>query len=73
MHIEPVEAASLENRRWKWFGHCLRQDNTRICAKSLELEVPKWVRVLSQSRWDFLLGISNVFLLQYRETTWEYS
>ena len=29
----------LENKRLKWFGHCLRRDPTHICAKPLRLEV----------------------------------
>ena len=37
-HVKPVET-SLENRRLKWFGHCLRQEPNHICAKRLRLEV----------------------------------
>ena len=37
-HIKPVETF-LENKRLKWFGHCLRREPSHICAKSLRLEV----------------------------------
>ena len=37
-HIKPVETF-LENRRIKWFGHCMRREHNHICAKSLRLEV----------------------------------
>ena len=37
-HVKPV-AAFLENKRLKWFGHCLRRERNHICAKSLRLEV----------------------------------
>ena len=33
-HIKPVEMF-LENKRLKWFGHCLRRERNHICAKSL--------------------------------------
>ena len=33
-HVKPVETF-LENKRQKWFGHCLRRERNRICAKSL--------------------------------------
>ena len=32
-------ATFLENKRRKWFGHCLRRERNHICAKSLRLEV----------------------------------
>ena len=37
-HVRPVETL-LENKRLKWFGHCLRREPNHICAKSLRLEV----------------------------------
>ena len=37
-HVKPVETF-LENKRLKWFGHCLRREPNHICAKSLRLEV----------------------------------
>ena len=37
-HVKPVETF-LENKRLKWFGHCLRREPNHICAKSLILEV----------------------------------
>ena len=37
-HIKYVETF-LENKRLKWFGHCLRRDRNHICAKALLLEV----------------------------------
>ena len=36
-HLKPVETF-LENKRLKWFGHCLRREPNQICAKSLRLE-----------------------------------
>ena len=30
--VKPVETF-LENKRLKWFGHCLRRERNRICAK----------------------------------------
>ena len=39
VYIKPVETF-LENKRLKWFGHCLRREPKHICAKSLRLEVP---------------------------------
>ena len=36
--VKPVETF-LENKRLKWFGHCLRRERNHICAKSLRLEV----------------------------------
>ena len=36
--VKPVETF-LENKRLKWFGHCLRRECNHICAKSLRLEV----------------------------------
>ena len=36
--VTPVEIF-LENKRPKWFGHCLRRERNHICAKSLRLEV----------------------------------
>ena len=36
--VKPVETF-LENKRLKWFGHCLRGERNHICAKSLRLEV----------------------------------
>ncbi len=36
--VQPVENL-LENKRLKWFGHCLRRERNHICAKSLRLEV----------------------------------
>ena len=38
IHVKPVEIF-LENKRLKWFGHCLRREPNHICAKSLRLEV----------------------------------
>ena len=38
VHVKPV-ATFLENKRLKWFGHCLRLERNHICAKSLRLEV----------------------------------
>ena len=32
--VKPVETF-LENKRLKWFGHCLRRERNHICAKSL--------------------------------------
>ena len=32
-HVETF----LENKRLKWFGHCLRRERNHICAKSLRL------------------------------------
>ena len=37
-HVKPVETF-LENKRLKWFWHCLRRETNHICAKSLRLEV----------------------------------
>ena len=37
-HINHVETF-LENKRLKWYGHCLRREPNHICAKSLRLEV----------------------------------
>ena len=37
-HVKPV-ATFLENKRLKWFGHCLRRERNHICAKSLRLVV----------------------------------
>ena len=37
-HVKHVEMF-LENKRLKWFGHCLRRERNHICAKSLRLEV----------------------------------
>ena len=37
-HVKHVETF-LENKRLKWFGHCLRREPNHICAKSLSLEV----------------------------------
>ena len=34
-HVKPF----LENKRLKWFGHCLRREPNDICAKSLRLQV----------------------------------
>ena len=36
--VKPIETF-LENKRLKWFGHCLRRERNYICAKSLRLEV----------------------------------
>ena len=36
--VKPVETF-LENKRLKWFGHCLRRERNPICTKSLRLEV----------------------------------
>ena len=36
--VKPVETF-LENKRLKWFGHCLRRERNHICAKSLRLDV----------------------------------
>ena len=36
--VKPVETF-LENKRLKWFGHCLSRERNHICAKSLRLEV----------------------------------
>ena len=37
-HVKPVEKF-LENKRLKWFGHCLRREPLyHICSKSLRLE-----------------------------------
>ena len=38
VHVKPVETF-LENKRLKWFGHCLRREPYHICAKSLRREV----------------------------------
>ena len=38
VHVQIVETF-LENKRLKWFGHCLRREPNHICAKSLRLEV----------------------------------
>ena len=37
-HVKPVETV-LEDKRLKWFGHCLRRERNHICAKSLRLEL----------------------------------
>ena len=37
-HVNPVESF-LENKRLKWFNHCLRREHNHICAESLILEV----------------------------------
>ena len=37
-HVKPVESF-LENKRLKWFGHCLKRERNHICAKSMKLEV----------------------------------
>ena len=37
-HVKLVETF-LENKKLKWFGHCLRQERNHIYAKSLRLEV----------------------------------
>ncbi len=50
-HIQPVDTF-LENRRLKWFGHCLRREPNHICAKSLRLEVSGTKnRGRSKKRW----------------------
>ena len=36
--VKPVETF-LENKRLKWFGHCLRRERNHISAKSLRLDV----------------------------------
>ena len=36
--VKPVEPF-LENKRLKWFDHCLRRERNHICAKLLGLEV----------------------------------
>ena len=36
--VKPVEIF-LENKRLKWFGHCLRRERNHFCAKSVRLEV----------------------------------
>ena len=51
-HVKPV-ATFLENKRLKWFGHCLRRESKHICAKSLKLEVPgRRSRVRPKKRWS---------------------
>ena len=37
-HVKLVEMF-LENKRLKWFGHCLRRERNYVCAKLLRLEV----------------------------------
>ena len=36
--VKPVETFQ-ENKRLKWFGHCLRREPNHICAKFVRLEV----------------------------------
>ena len=36
--VKPIETF-LDNKRLKWFGHCLRRERNHICAKSLRVEV----------------------------------
>ena len=38
IHIKHVEYF-VENKRLKWFGHCLRRERNHICVESLRLEV----------------------------------
>ena len=37
-HVKPFTNV-LENKRLKWFGHCLRREHNHICAELLRLEV----------------------------------
>ena len=49
--VKPVETF-LENKRLKWFGHCLRRERNQRCAKSLKLEVSgKRSRGRPKKRW----------------------
>ena len=36
--VKPVETF-LENKRLKWFGHCVTRERNHICAKSLRLDI----------------------------------
>ena len=50
-HVKPVETF-LENKRLKWFGHCLKREPNHICVKSLRLEVSgRRNRGRSRKRW----------------------
>ena len=49
-HIKPVETVQ-ENKRLKLFGHCLRREDSHICAKSLRLEVSGRSRGRPKKRW----------------------
>ena len=50
-HVKTVETF-LENKRLKWFGHCLRREPTHICTKSLRLEVSgRRTRGRPKKRW----------------------
>ena len=71
--VKPVETF-LENKRLKWFGHCLRRERNHICAKSLRLEVSgRRTRGRSKKRWrDNIQGDMKKYQLtedmaQYRK------
>ena len=71
--VKPVETF-LENKRLKWFGHCLRREGNHICAKSLRLEVSgRRSRGRPKKRWrDNIPGDMNKYQLtedmaQYRK------
>ena len=49
--MTPVETF-LENKRLKWFAHCLRREPNHICAKSLRLDLSgKRSRGQPKKRW----------------------
>ena len=62
--VKPVETF-LENKRLKWFGHCLRRERNHICAKSLRLEVSgRRSSVRPKKRWrDNIQGDMKKYLL----------
>ena len=58
-HIKPVETF-LENKRLKWFGHCLMRERNHICAKSLRLEISGISsRCLLKKRWRDNIGLQG--------------
>ena len=63
-HVKAVEIF-LENKRLKWFGHCLRGERNHICAKSLRLEVSgRKSRGRPKKRWrDNIHGYMNKYQL----------
>ena len=58
-HVKPVETF-LQNKRLKWFGHCLKRERNHICAKSLRLEVSgRRSRGRPKKRWRDNIQIGN--------------
>ena len=65
-HVKPVETF-LENKRLKWFGHCLRRERNHICAKSLRLEVSgRMNRGRPRKRWRD--NIQGMYVKKYQMT-----